>query len=171
MSLFGRNDREDGGRGAAGASAAAADRALSSGPIAGASSPTTGGSVANIGKSIRFKGEMTGDEDLVIEGNVEGRVMLPNNQLTIGTNGTVKADVEGKSVVVVGHLVGNVTATERVEIQGTGVVDGDVRSPKLHIEEGAVLNGSVEMTGKSAQPSKPAAASPAPKAPQAGAHP
>ena len=66
--------------------------------------------------------DLTGNEDMVIEGKVEGKVELPNNQLTIGAHGTVKADVAAKSVVVMGHVVGNIAGTERVEIQATGRV-------------------------------------------------
>jgi len=105
-----------------------------------------GEDMANIGKSIVIKGDLTGDEDLVIEGRVEGKIHLPNNRLTIGAGGNVKADVHAKSVVVVGHVAGNVSAGERIEVQASGVVDGDVRSPRLSVQEGAVLNGSIEMS-------------------------
>lgn len=101
--------------------------------------------MANIGKSISIKGDLTGNEDLVIEGTVEGRVDLPNNQLTVGANGVVKAEVQAKAVVVVGRVAGNVEGTERVEIQATGVVEGDVTSPRLVVAEGAVLNGAIQM--------------------------
>ena len=109
--------------------------------------------MANIGKSIQIKGDLTGNEDLVIEGKVEGRIDLPNNQLTIGGEGEVKADLQAKSVVVVGHVTGNVQATERIEVQATGIVDGDVKAPRLIVQEGAVLNGSVEMGGAKPAPS------------------
>ena len=101
--------------------------------------------MANIGKSISIKGDLTGNEDLVIEGTVEGKVDLPNNELTIGSEGKVRADVHAKSVIVVGTVSGNVSAVERVEIQATGLVEGDVRGPRLVIQEGARLNGSVDM--------------------------
>jgi cytoskeletal protein CcmA (bactofilin family) len=122
--------------------------------------PTQGGNhVANIGKSISIKGDLTGNEDMVIEGKVEGKVDLPNNQLTVGANGTVQAEISAKAVVVVGRVAGNVLGTERVEIQGTGVVDGDVSAPRLVVAEGAVLNGAIKMTKKagtgSAEPPKP----------------
>ena len=104
-----------------------------------------GEDVANIGKSISIKGDLTGNEDLVIDGNIEGRIDLPNNQLTIGPEGKIKADIHAKSAVVVGHVSGNVSATERIEVQASGIVDGDVRSPRLVVQEGAVLNGAVEM--------------------------
>jgi cytoskeletal protein CcmA (bactofilin family) len=111
--------------------------------------PTQGGSdVANIGKSISIKGDLTGNEDMVIEGKVEGKVDLPNNQLTVGANGTVRAEISAKGVVVVGRVAGNIHGTERVEIQGTGIVEGDVSSPRLAVAEGAVLNGAIKMTKK-----------------------
>lgn len=115
--------------------------------------PAAGGGgqlVANIGKSISIKGDLTGNEDLEIEGKVDGKVELPNNQLTIGANGTVQAEVKAKAVVIVGRVSGNVHGTERVEIQATGVVDGDVTAPRLIVAEGARLNGSIHMTDKTA---------------------
>ena len=102
--------------------------------------------MANIGKSITIKGDLSGNEDLVVEGNVEGRIELPNNQLTIGSNGNVKADISAKSVVVVGKVSGNVVGMERIQIEATGSVQGDVKTPRLVVQEGATLNGSVEMS-------------------------
>ena len=102
--------------------------------------------MANIGKSITIKGDLSGNEDLVIEGTVEGKVELPSSQLTIGADGSVHAEVNAKSVVVIGRVTGNVNGTERVEIQATGQVEGDVCSPRLVVVEGAELNGSIHMT-------------------------
>ncbi len=125
-----------------------------SGPVRGARAKNQGGDdVANIGKSISIKGDLTGNEDLVIEGKVEGKVDLPNNQLTIGANGAARAEVRAKSVVVVGRVTGNVSATERIEIQATGIVEGDVSAPRLIVAEGAVVNGAVKM-GKSGEAAK-----------------
>jgi cytoskeletal protein CcmA (bactofilin family) len=104
--------------------------------------------VANIGKSISIRGDLTGNEDMVIEGQVEGKVDLPNNQLTVGANGKVKAEIHAKGVVIVGHVDGNVIGLERVEIQATGRVEGDVSTPKLVVSEGAQLNGAIKMTHK-----------------------
>jgi len=120
--------------------------------------PAAGGGgqrMANIGKSISIKGDLTGNEDLEIEGKVEGKVELPNNQLTIGANGTVQAEVKAKAVVIVGRVSGNVHGTERVEIQATGVVDGDVTAPRLVVAEGARLNGSIHMTEKASGQNTP----------------
>ena len=137
---------------------------LESGLFRSSRSKSEGGDeVANIGKSISIKGDLTGNEDLVIEGKVDGKVDLPNNQLTIGANGTVNAEVKAKAVSVIGHVTGNVGATERIEIQATGIVEGDVSAPRLIVAEGAVVNGSVQM-GKAAKPAeatKPAAPEPA----------
>lgn len=102
--------------------------------------------MATIGQSIVFKGELAGDEDLEIEGQVEGTVRLENHQLTIGASGNLKAEVTAKSIIVIGQVKGNLTATERIEIQATGVVEGDVRAPRLNVEEGAVLNGAIDMS-------------------------
>jgi cytoskeletal protein CcmA (bactofilin family) len=115
--------------------------------------------MANIGKSISIKGDLSGNEDLVIEGKVEGKVELPQNQVTIGANGVVKAEVSAKSVVVIGRVAGNVKGSERIEIQATGVVEGDVAAPRLVVAEGAVVNGSIQMTKQGAAAS--GAASPA----------
>lgn len=101
--------------------------------------------MANIGKSISIKGEVTGDEDLVVEGRVDGRIELKNHQLTIGPNGDVKAEIAAKQVVVIGRIAGNVVATERVEIRETGRVDGDLVAPRLLIQEGAQVNGAITM--------------------------
>ena len=123
--------------------------------------------MANIGKSITIKGDLSGNEDLQIDGNVDGRIDLPNNQLTIGPEGRVKAEVHAKSVVVIGHVTGNVAAADRIQVEATGVVDGDVKAPRLVIQEGAMLNGSVEM-GSPGSPSKEKSSAPAPLAKAAG---
>jgi len=122
--------------------------------------------MANIGKSITIKGDLSGNEDLQIDGTVEGRIDLPNNQLTIGPEGRVKAEVHAKAVVVVGHVTGNLSAADRIQVEATGIVDGDVKAPRLVIQEGAMLNGAVEMTTAGA--SSKSSLSPAPLAKAAG---
>ena len=122
----------------------------------------------NIGKSVVIKGELNGSEDLTIEGQVEGTIHLREHILTIGANGRIKAQVFAKSVVVLGQVTGNVTATEKVDIRDNGSVDGDIVAPRVAIAEGAHFRGSVDMQRK-AEASKPAAAataaaSPAPAA-------
>ncbi|MFT5694729.1 MAG: cytoskeletal protein CcmA (bactofilin family) [Myxococcota bacterium] len=109
--------------------------------------PRTGGkTVATIGKSIVIKGDLSGDEDLIIEGKVEGRVQLPNNEITVGADGRITADIEAKSIIVIGQTAGNLNASQRVEVQATGSVEGDITTPRLQIQEGASVNGSISMT-------------------------
>ncbi len=117
--------------------------------------------MATIGQSIIFKGELSGDEDLEIEGQVDGNVNLANHQLTVGPNGRLKAEIVAKSIIVIGQVIGNLTATERIEVQATGVVEGDLRAPRLNVQEGAVLNGAIDMSSPAAaevkKPTAPAA--------------
>ena len=108
------------------------------------------------------------DEDLVIEGRVEGKVELPSSELTIGADGNVAAEVHAKSVVIIGKVKGDVSASERIEIQSTGHVDGDVVAPRLVVQEGAVVNGSIQMGAKATAKPASAAPKPAPAAPVAG---
>jgi cytoskeletal protein CcmA (bactofilin family) len=165
VSLFGRNQKDPAPEPALGTRPQSAPRSpedvrepqASTGRIAATAYGRE--DMANIGKSISIKGDLTGNEDLQIDGNVEGRIDLPNNQLTIGADGKVKAEVHAKAVIVVGHVTGNVAAAERCEVKKSGIVDGDVRAPRLVIEEGAVLNGSVEMGDKA----RAAAGQPAPR--------
>ena len=159
MSLFGGKGRKDDGAPEKPREAAAQRPAhREPRPDMGNSTPHGGEDMANIGKSIAIKGDLTGNEDLVVEGKVEGKIALPDNELTVGNNGDVSADIHAKSVVVIGKVSGNVSATEKIEVQASGSVDGDVRAPRLIIQEGAVLNGSVEMTKGSAPPKSSAAA-------------
>jgi cytoskeletal protein CcmA (bactofilin family) len=116
----------------------------------------------NIGKSVVIKGELNGSEDLTIEGHVEGTIQLKDHVLTIGPNGKIKAQVFAKSVIVLGEVTGNVTASDKVDIRDNGSVDGDIISPRVAIAEGAHFRGSVDMQRKSA-PAQPAAAKAAPQ--------
>jgi len=99
----------------------------------------------NIGKSVVIKGELSGSEDLTIEGQVEGKIELRQNVLTIGANGKIKAQVFAKAVIIFGEVTGNVTATEKVDIRDNGSVDGDITSPRVAIAEGAHFRGSIDM--------------------------
>src|SRR5688572_27480313 len=120
--------------------------------------------VVNIGKSVVIKGELNGSEDLTIEGHVEGKIELRDHVLTIGPNGKIKAELFAKSVVVLGEVVGNVSASEKVDIRENGSVDGDITSPRVAIAEGAHFRGSVDMAqkGKAAAGPRPAEAKPQP---------
>jgi len=117
-------------------------------PVAGQDSQRPNGrDIANIGKSVVIKGELNGSEDLAVEGNVEGTIELRDNVLTVGVNGHIKAKVFAKSVIVLGTVTGDITASERVDIRDGGSVEGDVVSPRVAIAEGAHFRGSVDMQG------------------------
>jgi cytoskeletal protein CcmA (bactofilin family) len=123
----------------------------------------------NIGNSVVIKGELSGSEDLTIEGQVEGKIELRQNVLTIGPNGRIKAQVFAKSVIILGEVTGNVTATDKVDIRDNGSVDGDIAAPRVAIAEGAHFRGSIDMqksgSSKAAEPKaeKPEAKPAAPR--------
>src|SRR3954451_24416109 len=125
----------------------------------------------NIGKSVVIKGELTGSEDLTIEGHVEGKIELRQNVLTIGPNGKIKAQVFAKSVIILGEVTGNVTASEKVDLRDNGSVDGDIAAPRVAIAEGAHFSGRIDKqrTGAKAAESKPAGQPAAPAAPSSPA--
>jgi len=135
--------------------------------------------IVNIGKSVVIKGELNGSEDLTIEGHVEGTIQLRDHVLTIGPNGRIKAQIFAKSVIVLGEVNGNVTASDKVDIRDNGSVEGDLIAPRIAIAEGAHFKGSIDMQRKGgapqgqAKPAQPAAqpqAAPQQQAPaQAGA--
>ena len=104
--------------------------------------------LAQIGKSVVIKGELSGSEDLYVDGQVEGSIALKNYSLTVGPNGQVKASVDAKGVVVQGKLEGNVLASDRVELRKSAVVTGDITTQRISIEEGAYLKGKVDISGK-----------------------
>ena len=104
--------------------------------------------LASIGKSIVIKGELSGGEDLTIEGQVEGKIELRDHVLTVGSSGRIKAQVVAKAIVVLGHVAGNLTATEKVEIRETGSVEGDVTAPRVAIADGSHFLGSIDMQHK-----------------------
>lgn len=112
--------------------------------------------IVNIGKSVVIKGELNGSEDLTIEGHVEGTIQLRDHVLTIGPNGRIKAQVFAKSVIVLGEVTGNVTASDKVDIRDGGSVDGDIISPRVAIAEGAHFRGSVDMQRKGGGPASAA---------------
>lgn len=103
----------------------------------------------NIGQSITIKGELTGNEDLTIDGKVDGKIMLKDHNLTIGANGRITAEVHAKTVVVIGEVMGNVTADDKVEVAPSGSVTGDLRAPRVVLADGARFKGSIDMDRKS----------------------
>jgi len=132
--------------------------------------------MVNIGKSVVIKGELSGSEDLTIEGQVEGKIELRQNILTFGPNAHIKAQIFAKAIVIQGEVHGNVTATDKIDIRDAGSVDGDLSSPRVAIADGAHFRGSIDMqrpgaseaaVSPAAKPAeaKPAAPAPAPAAP------
>jgi cytoskeletal protein CcmA (bactofilin family) len=107
------------------------------------SAPASG--FAQIGKSVYIKGELSGSEDLYLDGQVEGSIALKGNSLTVGPNGQVKGSVEAKGVVVQGKLEGNIQASDRVELRKSAIVTGDITTHRISIEEGAHLKGKVDI--------------------------
>jgi len=105
------------------------------------------GELAQIGKSVVIKGELSGSEDLYVDGQVDGTIALKGNSLTVGPHGQIKASVEAKGVVVQGKLEGNVQASEQVELRKSAVVTGDISARRISIEEGAYLKGKVDIHG------------------------
>src|ERR1700730_7741844 len=147
--------RDESVRPAGGQQPAAAPQPPASGPAGGLSPRSEANKmekdIVNIGKSVVIKGELNGSEDLTIEGHVEGTIQLREHVLTIGPNGRIKAQVFAKSVIVLGEVTGNVTASDKVDIRDAGSVDGDIISPRVAIAEGAHFRGSVDMQRKPGQ--------------------
>jgi cytoskeletal protein CcmA (bactofilin family) len=104
------------------------------------------GEKVELGKSVVIKGELSASEDLTLDGQMEGRVTVPDHTLTIGPAANINASISAKVVVIMGAVTGNVTAGEKVEIRAKGSVTGDLMSPRLVVAEGGHLRGKVEMS-------------------------
>jgi len=109
--------------------------------------PTAGGR-AVIGPSIRINGDLTGEEDLVIEGRVEGKVDLKQQTVTVGQSGRVKADIFARTITVEGEVRGNLVADEQITVRRTGQVQGNLTAPRVSLEDGAKFKGSIDMEPK-----------------------
>jgi len=101
--------------------------------------------VAHIGKSVLIKGELSGSEDLYLDGEVEGNILLKDHNLTIGPNGRVRANIQAKDVVVHGKVDGNVSGTDRVELKRSAVLTGDIATQRIVIEDGAFFKGAIDI--------------------------
>jgi cytoskeletal protein CcmA (bactofilin family) len=100
-----------------------------------------------IGPKIKILGELSGDEDVLVEGQIEGEIRITRD-LRVGTGGVVKAKISAQSIIVSGEIVGDCEATGRVELQSTGKLTGNIRAPKIVIAEGAMFRGNSDMSGK-----------------------
>jgi cytoskeletal protein CcmA (bactofilin family) len=128
--------------------------------------------VATIGKSVVVKGELSGSEDLIVDGEVEGSITLRGQTLTIGPNGRVRANIEARNVIVHGRLDGDIHATERVELRKSAALTGDIATARISIEDGAFFKGGIDIQKAEpapkieAKPQTVAAAAPVPMAAQ-----
>jgi len=101
--------------------------------------------VARIGRSVSIKGELSGAEDLFVDGEVEGSIELRTHGLTVGPNGRVRANIVAQDVVIFGRVDGNVRGNERVELKKSAVLHGDISTQRIVIEEGAFLKGGIDI--------------------------
>jgi cytoskeletal protein CcmA (bactofilin family) len=117
--------------------------------------PATTRSVAMIGPSIIIKGEVTGSEDLLIQGKVEGNINLNGNQVSVGESGEVSANIQAKVIKIDGKVTGDITGNEKVIISRSGNVHGNIVAPRVTLEDGAIFKGSIDMDPAGAAASKP----------------
>ena len=127
-------------------------------PAAAPSQPQTSRERAVIGPSIEIKGSLSGGEDLLVEGRVEGKIELAQHSVTIGKNGRIKADIQGRSIVVMGEVEGNLFGSEQIILRQSSSVRGNLVAPRVSLEDGSNFKGSIDMTSKPAAEAKPAPA-------------
>jgi cytoskeletal protein CcmA (bactofilin family) len=101
--------------------------------------------VATIGKSVVVKGELSGSEDLVVDGEVEGSIALRGQSLTIGANGRVRANIEARNVILHGRVDGDIHASDRVELRKSASLSGDITTARISIEDGAFFKGTIDI--------------------------
>jgi cytoskeletal protein CcmA (bactofilin family) len=101
---------------------------------------------ARIGKTVVIRGEVKGNEDLIVDGRVEGSIILSESRLTIGPNANVAADLSAKDILVMGRVQGNLVASGRVELRAGCQVEGDIRALRLAVEDNAAFQGKVDLT-------------------------
>ncbi len=101
--------------------------------------------IAHIGKSVMIKGELSGSEDLYLDGEVEGSIELHDHNLTVGPNGRVKANINAKEVIIQGKVDGSITGSDRVELRKSGVLVGDIVTQRIVIEDGAYFKGGIDI--------------------------
>lgn len=115
---------------------------------------------ARIGPTLHIRGEISGNEDVYIDGQVEGTIQLAGNSLTVGPNGRVEANISARNVTIAGTLAGNIQASERTELRKTAVVNGDVETRRISIEDGAFFKGKLDIPSEAKnQPGSQVAAS------------
>lgn len=124
--------------------------------------------VATIGKSVVVKGELSGSEDLIVDGEVEGSITLRGQSLTVGPNGRVRANIEARNVIIHGRVDGNIHASDRVDLRKSATLSGDIATARISIEDGAFFKGGIDIQKPEpgakieAKPQASAAAAPTP---------
>jgi cytoskeletal protein CcmA (bactofilin family) len=98
-----------------------------------------------IGSSVHIKGELSGNEDISVDGTVDGKITLKGHNLSIGASARIKGEVSATSVIVFGHVKGNIKAEDRVEVTDGGTVDGDIKAPRVVLADGAHFTGKIDM--------------------------
>jgi cytoskeletal protein CcmA (bactofilin family) len=116
---------------------------------------TPAGSIARVGSGLRVKGEISGNGDLYVDGNVEGPIQLADGRLTVGASGAITADVVAREVIIYGSVKGNLRARDRIEIKKEGSVVGDLLTARIIIEDGAQFKGSIEIERKAVDAATP----------------
>ena len=114
-------------------------------PAQAAAGPAPSQNEAVIGRSVQIKGEVSGEEDILVEGSVEGRIVLQNHHLTIGPSGRLQAEVDAKVITIEGEVAGDVMAAEKVILTKQGSLTGDIKATRLSVEDGPFLKGTVEL--------------------------
>jgi cytoskeletal protein CcmA (bactofilin family) len=130
-------------------------------PRASAPKSTSGSGRATIGPSISIKGDVTGSEDLVIQGKIDGSVTLDQHAVSVGSEGRVNADIVGRVITVEGRVEGDLTAEEQIILRGSAQVHGDIKAPRVVLEDGATFRGLVDMGAAPSKASGAGASSPA----------
>ncbi len=119
------------------------------------SQPPPGRDRAVIGPSIEIKGSLSGGEDLLIEGRVEGKIEVAQHTVTIGTSGNIKAEVRGRNIIVMGEVEGDLSGSEQIVLRQSSTVRGNLVAPRVSLEDGANFKGSIDMTSKPETEAKP----------------
>ena len=104
--------------------------------------------MSTIGPTITFKGSLTGKEDILIEGNLDGKILIQGHSVTIGKQGQVKADINAKVIIIEGTVEGNLYGEEQLIVRQSGTVRGNVVSPRVALEDGSNFKGSIDMSPK-----------------------
>lgn len=122
-----------------------------------ASAPLSSGKSAVIGPGIYINGDISGDENLIVEGRVDGKILLDSHQVEVGQSGRVNADITAKVIKIAGEVRGDISGTEKVIISRSGNVHGNIVAPRMTLEDGAIFKGSIDMDPGEIVKAKPVA--------------